>query len=94
MGATGSGNLPLNKQGKNVQFLDNLSWIKGRHTIKVGVDYEQVTLYGYVTLSARPNFDFTGVYTQNPQSSRGHRLVVRGLPAGLGERLYGFDASG
>jgi hypothetical protein len=50
LGATGSGNLPLNKQGKNLQYLDNLSWIKGRHTIKVGVDFEQVTLYGYVTL--------------------------------------------
>jgi hypothetical protein len=71
LGATGSGNLPLNKQGKNEQFLDNVSWIKGRHTIKVGVDYEQVTLYGYVTLSARPNFDFTGVYTQNPQGRAG-----------------------
>jgi hypothetical protein len=71
LGATGSGNLPLNKQGKNLQYLDNLSWIKGRHTIKVGVDFEQVTLYGYVTLSARPNFDFTGVYTQNPQARAG-----------------------
>ena len=71
LGATGSGNLPLNKQGKNLQYLDNLSWIKGRHTIKVGVDFETVTLYGYVTLSARPNFDFTGVYTQNPQSRAG-----------------------
>jgi hypothetical protein len=65
---TGSGNLPLDKQGRNIQFLDNLSWIKGRHTLKFGVDSEQVTLYGDVTLSARPNFDFTGVYTQNPQS--------------------------
>jgi hypothetical protein len=30
-----------------------------------------VTLYGHVTLSARQNFDFTGVYTQNPQSRTG-----------------------
>ena len=71
IGATGSGNLPLNKQGKNEQLLDNVSWIKGRHTFKFGVDVEQVTLYGYVTLSARPNFQFTGVYTQNPQSRAG-----------------------
>jgi len=71
IGATGSGNLPLDKQGRNIQILDNLSWIKGRHTLKFGVDFEQVTLYGHVTLSARPNFDFTGVYTQNPQSRPG-----------------------
>ena len=71
IGATGSGNLPLDKQGRNIQLLDNLAWIKGRHTLKFGVDAEQVTLYGHVTLSARPNFDFTGVYTQNPQSRPG-----------------------
>ncbi|HXM43650.1 MAG TPA: TonB-dependent receptor [Bryobacteraceae bacterium] len=71
LGATGSGNLPLNKQGKNQQFFDNLSWVKGRHTLKFGVDIEQVMLYGYVTLSARPAFTFTGVFTQNPQSRSG-----------------------
>jgi hypothetical protein len=71
LGATGSGNLPLNKQGKNQQFFDNLSWVKGRHTLKFGVDVEQVMLYGYVTLSARPAFTFTGVFTQNPQSRSG-----------------------
>ncbi len=71
LSATGSGNLPLNKQGKNLQFLDTLSWVKGRHTLKFGADIEQVTLYAYVTLQARPAFTFTGVYTQNPQSPAG-----------------------
>ncbi len=71
LSATGSGNLPLNKQGKNLQFFDTLSWIKGRHTLKFGADIEQVTLYAYVTLQARPAFTFTGVYTQNPQSTSG-----------------------
>jgi hypothetical protein len=71
LGATGSGNLPLNKQGKNQQFFDNLSWVKGRHTLKFGADVEQVMLYGYVTLSARPALTFTGVFTQNPQSRAG-----------------------
>jgi hypothetical protein len=71
LSTTGSGNLPLDKQGRNIQFLDNLSWVKGRHTLKFGLDVEQVTLYGHVTLSARPAFTFTGVYTQNPQSRPG-----------------------
>jgi len=71
LSTTGSGNLPLDKQGRNIQFLDNLSWVRGRHTLKFGVDIEQVTLYGHVTLQARPVFDFTGVYTQNPQSRAG-----------------------
>ncbi len=68
---TGSGNLPLDKEGRNIQFLDNVSWVKGRHTIKFGVDAERVDLYGYVTLSARPSYSFSGVYTQNPQSRAG-----------------------
>jgi len=68
---TGSGNLPLNKQGRNLQFLDNVSWVKGRHTLKFGADVEQVTLFAHVTLTARPSFSFTGVYTQNPQSRSG-----------------------
>ncbi len=65
--ATGSGNMPINKQGRTIQADDNLSWVHGRHTIKVGFDFQQVTLYGNVTLNARPSYTFTGVYTQNPQ---------------------------
>jgi len=83
IGATGSGNLPLDKQGRNIQLLDDLSWIKGRHTLKFGVDGEQVTLYADVTLSARPTFDFTGVYTQNPQSRSGTGV-------GLADFLLGY----
>ena len=76
LSTTGSGNLPLDKQGRNIQFLDNLSWVKGRHTLKFGLDVEQVTLYGHVTLSARPAFDFHGrLYAESakPRRARGRR---------------------
>ncbi len=69
--ATGSGNLPIDKQGRTIQADDNLSWVRGRHTIKTGFDFQQVTLFANVTLQARPNFAFNGVYTQNPQSRTG-----------------------
>ena len=69
--ATGSGNLPIDKQGRTIQAADNLSWVRGRHTVKFGFDFQQVTLYANSTLQARPNFNFTGVYTQNPQSRPG-----------------------
>ncbi len=69
--ATGSGNLPIDKQGRTIQINDNLSWVHGSHTLKFGVDFQQVTLFANSTLQARPNFDFTGVYTQNPQSRSG-----------------------
>ncbi len=69
--ATGSGNLPIDKQGRTIQVNDNLTWQLGRHTLKFGFDVQQVTLYANVTLSARPSYSFSGVYTQNPQSRTG-----------------------
>jgi hypothetical protein len=66
IGATGSGNLPIDKWGRVIQFVDTLSWIKGRHTIKVGGEFQQATLFGFVTLQARPSISFSGVYTQDP----------------------------
>ncbi|MGC2403602.1 MAG: carboxypeptidase regulatory-like domain-containing protein [Acidobacteriaceae bacterium] len=69
--ATGSGNLPIDKQGRVIQFNDNLTWQRGRHVLKFGADFQQVTLYANVTLSARPAYSFNGVYTQNPQARTG-----------------------
>jgi hypothetical protein len=69
--ATGSGNLPIDKQGRTIQVNDNLTWERGRHVFKFGFDFQQVTLYANVTLSARPSYSFSGVYTQNPQDRTG-----------------------
>jgi TonB dependent receptor len=63
--ATGSNNLPIDKEGRTIQANDNLTWIRGRHTLKFGFDFQQVALYANVTLNARR------VYTQNPQSRTG-----------------------
>ncbi|MBI3683546.1 MAG: TonB-dependent receptor [Acidobacteria bacterium] len=69
--ATGSGNLPVDKIGKVQQFIDNISWIRSRHSLKSGVDVQKVNMYGYATNSARPSFNYNGVYTQNPQARAG-----------------------
>lgn len=66
--ATGSGNLPVDKEGRVFVANDNLSWVHGRHTFKFGFGFQQVTEYGHVTLSARPYFAFSGLYTQDPQN--------------------------
>ena len=68
---TGSANLPVDKIGRVAQFIDNVAWIRSRHTVKFGVDVQQVNMYGYATNSARPSFNFNGVYTQNPQARAG-----------------------
>jgi hypothetical protein len=69
--ATGSGNLPIDKQGRTIQVNDNLTWQHGNHVFKFGFDWQQVTLYANSTLNARPSYSFSGVYTQNPQSRAG-----------------------
>jgi hypothetical protein len=61
--ASGSGNRPILKTGKIWQLLDNYSWTHNRHTVKFGMDFDRVTLFGHTTNSARPNFTFNGTYT-------------------------------
>jgi hypothetical protein len=61
--ATGSGNFPSEKSGKIYQLLDNLSWIRGRHALRFGVDLNRVTMFVYATNNARPVFAFNGTYT-------------------------------
>lgn len=84
--ATGSGNFPIDKQGSVLQFSDNLSWVKGRHTVRFGAEFQQVTLYANSTLSARPSYSFNGVYTQNPQSRPG-------TGAAFADFLLGYTSS-
>ncbi len=69
--ASGGTNFPIEKSGRILQFIDNFSHVRNRHTFKAGVDIQQVQLFVHATNQARPNFTFNGVYTQNPQSRTG-----------------------
>lgn len=69
--ASGGTNFPIEKFGRIFQFIDNFSFVRNRHTFKAGVDMQAVTMFVYATNSARPNFTFNGVYTQNPQARAG-----------------------
>jgi hypothetical protein len=40
-------------------LLDNLTWVKGRHNIKVGGEFRYIFENGYDDFSARPTVDFT-----------------------------------
>ncbi|MDP2997857.1 MAG: TonB-dependent receptor [Bryobacterales bacterium] len=61
--ATGSGNFPSEKSGKILQLLDNLSWVRSRHTVKFGADLSRIAMGVYATNSARPPIAFNGTYT-------------------------------
>ncbi len=68
---TGSGNLPITKVGQTEVFSDTLSLIRGNHTIKIGGEVRWNILNANVTLTARPSFNFNGVFTQDPQRRPG-----------------------
>ncbi len=60
-----------NRIGTVIQFADSLSWIRGKHTFKFGVE-DHTTRYNQLgQIYPSGNFSFTGSYTNNPQSPAG-----------------------
>ncbi|HEV8454909.1 MAG TPA: TonB-dependent receptor, partial [Gemmatimonadales bacterium] len=60
--------LPNNKLSRTYQVNDNLSLLKGRHSIKLGVNYRYIQSTFDVSGAARGSFTFNGAFTQSPQS--------------------------
>lgn len=53
----------------NTQFIDNLTWVKGRHTIKTGVDIRRLvgqSALGFTTGNNYGDFSFSGNFTGEP----------------------------
>lgn len=60
-----------NRIGTVIQFADSVSWIRGRHSFKFGVE-DHITRYNQLgQIYPSGNFSFTGSYTNNPQSPAG-----------------------
>jgi len=62
------GNKPRNIFSKVVQFNDNLTHVRGRHTLKLGVDVQYLEYKDQITFFAGEEFgryQFTGVYSGN-----------------------------
>lgn len=58
----------FNKSRTN-QFTDNLTWTKGRHTMKFGLDIRRMqagSALGFLSGDNYGNFDFTGIFTKAP----------------------------
>jgi hypothetical protein len=53
---------------KNIQFIDNLTWIKGKHTLKFGGDIRSLrakSTLGFTTGNNYGDFAFNGAFTGN-----------------------------
>ena len=61
-------NSPLHKTSGAWDFADNLSKMKGRHSLEMGGEMMLIRPSTEAALNGRGAFGFTGVFTQNPQS--------------------------
>ena len=48
---------------QNVQFTDNLSWVKGKHNLQVGLQMSREMYYQITDFNGNPTFNFDGRYT-------------------------------
>jgi Carboxypeptidase regulatory-like domain/TonB dependent receptor-like, beta-barrel len=82
-GFTAFGSFPTNPEivGGNVyQFDDTLTWVRGNHALKFGVDYRHVHFPHTPGLFTRGQFVFQGLATGNPVADflLGHPFVTLG----------------
>src|ERR1700761_4569847 len=57
--------LPLYRRENTFQELDNLTWIKGTHTFKVGADFRRRQLAIYQTNEGNGRFNFSAAFTDS-----------------------------
>lgn len=77
------GNNPVTKKSNVWNFSDNLSWVRGKHTMKMGFDFQYLDIPTFAALQGRGAWAFSGVFTQNPQARPGTGSSVADLLLGL-----------
>ncbi|MBI3697776.1 MAG: TonB-dependent receptor, partial [Acidobacteria bacterium] len=76
-------NVPVTKDSFVYNFSDNLSIVSGKHTTKIGFDFQEIYAPTFATLDGRGSFGFTGVFTQNPQRRPGSGSSIADLLLGV-----------
>lgn len=66
-----SPNGPFTVDNRIYQFIDNLSWIRGKHSIRFGGEYRYDKFFQAGNEFARGVFEFNGQYTANPTTMTG-----------------------
>ena len=78
--------LPYFNAINTLQYIDNLTWVKGRHTLKAGGDIRRRQFNYFQPPTQRGSFSFTGVYSNNP-------VTPGSTGAGLADFLLGLPAT-
>ncbi|MCX6612007.1 MAG: TonB-dependent receptor [Acidobacteria bacterium] len=77
------GNNPVTKKSNVWNFSDNLSWVRNKHTIKMGFDFQYLDIPTFAALQGRGAWGFSGVFTQNPLARPGSGSPVADVLLGL-----------
>ena len=80
-----SGIQPFIVTDNNYEEVDNVTWLKGRHTFKFGGDMVRRQYNFFQSSSQRGSFSFSGQFTS--------QLGVGGTGSGMGDFLLGYPSS-
>lgn len=69
-------NLPQGRSDLHYQYVDTMSWTKGNHSIKFGVDIARMQIFRRNFGADRGEYRFDGRYTGNPVAD-----MIMGLPS-------------
>jgi len=82
---------PNNDELTNYEFADNLLWLRGKHSLKFGVDYRFINKASLSARNNRGSFGFSGEYTAEFPNVAASRLAT-GNP--MTDFLLGWASGG
>lgn len=83
---------PQNAITQTWQLVDNITWVRGAHSIKGGIDFRRTRLTQLVANNDRGSFNFTGQFTTNPAAAANTGSAIADLL--LGHPLTAAAAAG
>lgn len=89
LNVTGYGNFgdiairPLLQRFNTFSWIDTVTWIKDRHTVRAGADLRRYQRAAFNGINARGTYSFTGTLTQNPLSTAGTGSALADFLLGL-----------
>jgi len=85
---------PANSVVQSYQYLDNVTWVRGPHTIKSGFDFRRTRMTAVVGNSARGYALFTGQFTNLPSQSSTTGSSIADLLLGLPQTVQSSVGDG
>jgi hypothetical protein len=73
------GYMPSNEKQDVIEFIDNVSKVLGKHSVKVGVNFQHVRFYGLQSPNPTGSENFSGQYTSDPGDHNANDVTGSGV---------------